>query len=256
MADKPVAEVVDVDAVIDALSPSPTSSDVYEATLPFNPHAVAASAVRRAGEGGGGDPFNGGDITEAMSITPTVAETDPALVVDTLNSGNTVALVTYGATTLFDDSEPLTVHRAEAEFPNPVLTVTTDGKLSLTPDINTQSASQPALAVDAAAAITKLFRLRTGANDVCTVDKLGTVTFFKPGGTNFANFSPDFIQLHALNAGADIELCQSDGTMVIQTTDDGKIGFYNHAAVAQQTGVAVTAAGIHAALVALGLITA
>lgn len=54
MADKPVAEVVNVDAVIDALAPSPTSSDVYEATLPFNPHAVAASAVRRAGEGGGG----------------------------------------------------------------------------------------------------------------------------------------------------------------------------------------------------------
>jgi hypothetical protein len=56
VADKPVAEVVNVDAVIDALSPSPTSSDVYEATLPFNPHAVAASAVRRAGEGGASFP--------------------------------------------------------------------------------------------------------------------------------------------------------------------------------------------------------
>jgi hypothetical protein len=34
------------------------------------------------------------------------------------------------------------------------------------------------------------------------------------------------------------------------------LGFYNHAPTALQTGVAVTAAGIHAALVNLGLITA
>ena len=36
----------------------------------------------------------------------------------------------------------------------------------------------------------------------------------------------------------------------------GKSGFYGAAAIAQQTGVAVTAAGVHAALVNLGLITA
>ena len=36
---------------------------------------------------------------------------------------------------------------------------------------------------------------------------------------------------------------------------DGNIGFYNQAPVAQPAGVAVTAAGIHAALVTLGLIT-
>ena len=35
-----------------------------------------------------------------------------------------------------------------------------------------------------------------------------------------------------------------------------KLGFYNTAAISQQTGVAVTAAGIHAACVALGLFTA
>jgi hypothetical protein len=34
------------------------------------------------------------------------------------------------------------------------------------------------------------------------------------------------------------------------------VGFYGHAGIAQQTGVAVSSAGIHAALVALGLITA
>lgn len=37
---------------------------------------------------------------------------------------------------------------------------------------------------------------------------------------------------------------------------DGKVGFFGATPVAQPTGVAVTAAEIHAALVALGLITA
>jgi hypothetical protein len=58
VADKPVDEVVNVDAVLDALPGSPTSSDVYEATLPFSSDAVAAAAARRAlsGGGGGGSP--------------------------------------------------------------------------------------------------------------------------------------------------------------------------------------------------------
>ncbi len=43
---------------------------------------------------------------------------------------------------------------------------------------------------------------------------------------------------------------------LVQATDDNKLGFYGHAATALQTGVAVNAAGIHAALVNLGLITA
>jgi len=38
--------------------------------------------------------------------------------------------------------------------------------------------------------------------------------------------------------------------------DGSTVGFYGTAPVARQTGVAVDAAGIHAALVALGLITA
>lgn len=42
----------------------------------------------------------------------------------------------------------------------------------------------------------------------------------------------------------------------IGTAASQKIGFYNATPVAQQTGVAVTAAAIHAALVNLGLITA
>lgn len=51
-----------------------------------------------------------------------------------------------------------------------------------------------------------------------------------------------------LNLGA------TTGTKIGAATD--KIGFYNATPVAKQTGVAVTAAGIHAALVNLGLISA
>jgi len=51
----------------------------------------------------------------------------------------------------------------------------------------------------------------------------------------------------------------NNGTATIETQNASgtlKIGFFNTAAVAQPTGVAVTAPGIHAALVSLGLITA
>lgn len=58
MADKPVGEVVEVDAVLDALS-SPTSSDVYEALQPYSNDAVAAVAAKRALAGGGGGSQGG-----------------------------------------------------------------------------------------------------------------------------------------------------------------------------------------------------
>jgi hypothetical protein len=47
----------------------------------------------------------------------------------------------------------------------------------------------------------------------------------------------------------------SAGTKVGYTTTE-TVGFYGTTGVAQQTGVAVSAAAIHAALVALGIITA
>ena len=52
-----------------------------------------------------------------------------------------------------------------------------------------------------------------------------------------------------------IILATTNGTK-IGTANDQKLGFYGHATTAQQAGVLVTAAGIHAALVNLGLITA
>jgi hypothetical protein len=45
------------------------------------------------------------------------------------------------------------------------------------------------------------------------------------------------------------------GTIVGTKTTE-PLGFYGSAGVAKQTGVAVSAAGVHAALVALGLIAA
>jgi len=53
-------------------------------------------------------------------------------------------------------------------------------------------------------------------------------------------------------------------TGVLQTTNGdiaisksgGTVGFYGTTPIAKQTGVAVSAAGVHAALVALGLIAA
>lgn len=48
----------------------------------------------------------------------------------------------------------------------------------------------------------------------------------------------------------------ASGPSIFKVTGDNKFAFFGHAAVGQQAGVAVTAAGIHAALVATGLITA
>ncbi len=47
----------------------------------------------------------------------------------------------------------------------------------------------------------------------------------------------------------------TNGDLTVGATG-GKVGFYGVAPVALQTGVAVSSAGIHAALVALNLITA
>lgn len=55
--------------------------------------------------------------------------------------------------------------------------------------------------------------------------------------------------------GANISVSSGTGTK-IGTTTSGKLAFYGATPLAQQTGVAVTAVGIHAALVNLGLITA
>jgi hypothetical protein len=59
----------------------------------------------------------------------------------------------------------------------------------------------------------------------------------------------------AVNAGLEIRGNAQGGDILIGDAADA-IGFYGETPVAQQTGVAVSSAGIHAALVTLGLITA
>lgn len=58
--------------------------------------------------------------------------------------------------------------------------------------------------------------------------------------------------------GRNIQVGVSTGTKIATTggATGQKLGFFGATPVVQQTGVAVTAGGIHAALVSLGLITA
>ena len=58
--------------------------------------------------------------------------------------------------------------------------------------------------------------------------------------------------------GRKVQVGVSTGTMIATAggTSGQKLGFFGATPVVQRTGVAVTAGGIHAALVTLGLITA
>lgn len=76
-------------------------------------------------------------------------------------------------------------------------------------------------------------------------DASATEVVLQPGAAHVARVSvlnTDTSAEHALASGA--------------TAGTGTVGFFGHAPVAQPTGVAVDAAGLHAALVTLGLITA
>jgi hypothetical protein len=121
--------------------------------------------------------------------------------------------------------------------------------------------------------------------DTTTLDVIG-LTKFVPVGTTASN---RYIAIEDIGDGATsgiqarrydtaaaraLVLNYAGGSVLIGTNTDGltaggslaitqdlahrgsKAGFYNTAPIAKQTGVAVTAAGIHAALVALGLIAA
>lgn len=78
----------------------------------------------------------------------------------------------------------------------------------------------------------------------------GALRIYDAGDTDYAAFSHDgtdfnFVGTNTTNwniSGANVKFVNN-------------VGFYNTAPVAQPTSVAVTAAGIHAALVTLGLIT-
>lgn len=76
-------------------------------------------------------------------------------------------------------------------------------------------------------------------------DSLPTSIALQPGAGQSA-----IIEIR--NADASVEHTLVSGL----TPGTGRLGFYGHGSVAQQTGVAVSDAAIHAALVNLGLITA
>lgn len=90
-------------------------------------------------------------------------------------------------------------------------------------------------------------------NDGTNANNGGTAIF--TGGSNSAG--GDAILRGGAATGTDgtVRLQKTAGSDVVVVSDTG-VGFYGTAPVAQQTGVAVTAAAIHAALVNLGLITA
>lgn len=72
---------------------------------------------------------------------------------------------------------------------------------------------------------------------------------------NFANDAYDNVLFYDVNDV--LRVGSSDTTGIMLATGAAQtVGFYGTAGVAQQTGVAVSSAGIHAALVSLGLITA
>lgn len=85
-------------------------------------------------------------------------------------------------------------------------------------------------------------------------------TFLLTAGTNVDVVGPggDFYLLAGGGGTTGSIYLQAQVGTVIQITDDtavGQLGFFGAAPVAQPTAVPVTAAGIHAALVSLGLIT-
>ncbi len=69
------------------------------------------------------------------------------------------------------------------------------------------------------------------------------------------NIEGSFVRFSEL---VDLGIIDSQGDFVLEISEvgtNGLVGFYGTTPIAQQTSVPVTAAGIHAALVALGLIT-
>jgi len=94
--------------------------------------------------------------------------------------------------------------------------------------------------------------LQSGGATAGATDKAGGLLLLKPGVSTGSGESG--ITLQGCVAGAAGTADRSFQDMI--EVMGNKLSFYNTAPIAQQTGVAVSAAGIHAALVSLGLITA
>jgi hypothetical protein len=91
-------------------------------------------------------------------------------------------------------------------------------------------------------------------------DYAGSVAAIKAAKSNgtTGNYSFDLLLATSVNGGSLTEHMRIyyDGGVLVGSQAGDKVGFYGTAPIAKQTGVAVNAAGIHAALVNLGLIAA
>lgn len=99
-----------------------------------------------------------------------------------------------------------------------------------------------------------------GTNDspqVTLTDSDGFTVVLNPrlGNSLQAHAGPG-LDLDSRQVGGELLKARNSGSTYFLVMNDGSIGFFGHAPVARPTGVAVTAAAIHAALVSLGLITA
>jgi hypothetical protein len=89
-------------------------------------------------------------------------------------------------------------------------------------------------------------------DNAVTVNYLGSQLNMAPGGVAKMTFNSGGV---SIPDGVNIALASTTGTK-IGTATTQKLGFFNATPVVKPTGVAVDAAGIHAALVSLGLIGA
>lgn len=101
---------------------------------------------------------------------------------------------------------------------------------------------------------------RTGLRVMPRGPMTGLTAVVELFGTDFiadpANFERISLQANSINGFSLTTDASGSGTRRGLTLDTGTLGFYGTAPIAKPTGVAVTAAGIHAALVSLGLIAA
>jgi hypothetical protein len=156
-------------------------------------HLSGAILTRYYPDAPGGDAIGAGSTTLSgpVEIVPPDDESDPSLHISTPVGNATFRLLIDspdgdGSLSVGDEGQvqvdsptarPFNVQRNGSD----VLLTDGDGKLRVTPTANDTSA-QPALVVDALAAIANLLRLRTGADDVVTVTKDGSMGVTLRGG--------------------------------------------------------------------------
>lgn len=102
------------------------------------------------------------------------------------------------------------------------------------------------------------------SNTDATIQSQGTGKVRIKGGTSGSadviiqtrNAGGTLVDRFRVKANGSVQLVDTSGNTILEVTAAGALGFFGATATAKPTGVAVTAEGIHAALVSLGLIGA